>query len=141
MNKKTFYTRVDWWLWALIILATAIFVIAAIGISIWLAIAVGVLSLALLCSSIINIYYIIDGDTLIVHSGFTTQRYPIHSITYIKPVFGFLAMPAASTRRLAIRFTHRGILRSHMPLEVSPKDPEKFIAALKEINPAIEILA
>lgn len=41
--------------------------------------------------------------------------------------------------RVSIKFTDRSVLKSSMPLEISPKDRDGFMAQLKEINPAIVI--
>ena len=42
-----------------------------------------------------------------------------------------------SLDRVSIRFSDRKVLKSAMPIEISPKDRDGFIADLKKINPEI----
>jgi hypothetical protein len=44
-----------------------------------------------------------------------------------------------SCRRVSVKFTNRSVMKSAMPLELSPKDRDGFMKQLKEINPAIVI--
>ncbi len=62
--------------------------------------------------------------------------YPSKDVRYSK---GFLAAPALSSTRLAIRFTDRNILRSSLPLEISPLDRTGFVNRLLSVNPGITI--
>lgn len=65
---------------------------------------------------------------------------PIDKIESIKPTRSILASSALSFDRISIKFSDRKILKSSMPLEISPKDKEGFLKALKSINPKIKIL-
>lgn len=75
-----------------------------------------------------------------VTDSFVVRAYPIDNIQSVQKTFGILASPAGSTRRVAIRF--KGLKRpmTAMPLEVSPRDRDAFIAALIQVNPSIKIL-
>ena len=87
-----------------------------------------------------SIYYIVDGNQLIVYTFFIPRRYPIDKIKEIKPSNSILSAPATSiTRRLAITFTDRKILKSYMPLIISPDKQDEFISHLLSINPNIII--
>ena len=83
------------------------------------------LGLAILIPSLtglIGIWYAIEGNNLIVYQFFRPKRYPIKKIKDVRYSKGFLAAPALSSTRLAIRFTDRNILRSSRPRGRSPLD-------------------
>ncbi|WP_290147489.1 PH domain-containing protein [uncultured Duncaniella sp.] len=64
---------------------------------------------------------------------------PIDKIKEIKPTKSVLSSPATSlTHRLAITFTNRKILKSSIPLIISPVRQEEFIRHLLSINPEIK---
>ncbi|MDE7125110.1 MAG: PH domain-containing protein, partial [Muribaculaceae bacterium] len=85
-----------------------------------------------------GIYYRIDGDKLVVYSFFIPTAYPIDKIKEIKPTKSVLSSPATSlSHRLAISFTDRKILKSSIPLIISPVRQEEFIRHLLSINPEI----
>lgn len=109
--------------------------------SLWLVtLCLGMLAFVLLTFQ--GIYYRIDGDKLIVYSFFIPTAYPIDKIKEIKPTKSVLSAPATSlSHRLAITFTDRKILKSYMPLIISPVRQEEFIRHLRSINPEIKHLA
>lgn len=82
----------------------------------------------------IGIYYRIDGDKLVVYSFFVPTAYPIDKIKEIKPTKSVLSSPA-------ITFTDRNILKSSIPLIISPVHQEEFIQQLLSVNPQIKHLA
>lgn len=87
-----------------------------------------------------SIYYVIDGDSLIVHQLFTAKSYPIMKIKDVKPTDSVLSAPASSLKhRIAIRFIDKSVLKSTIPLIISPVRQTEFLAKLKEINPEINI--
>lgn len=96
--------------------------------------------LALVIGSLFTVYYRVEGDRLIVHQLFFTESYPIDKIASIERTKSWLSAPATSlTHRIAIRFTDRKVLRSAMPLVISPTPEHDFIRQLREINPAIAV--
>ena len=86
-----------------------------------------------------SVYYRIDGNKLVVYTFFIPQVYPIEQIKEIKPTKSVLSAPATSlNHRLAITFTDRSILKSTMPLIISPVRQDDFIGQLLAINPEIQ---
>jgi hypothetical protein len=75
-------------------------------------------------------YYVIDGATLVIRSSFLTWRVPIAEITRVTPTRNPLSSPALSLDRLQIEYGRKLIL-------VSPEEKERFIEALRAVNPAI----
>lgn len=95
-------------------------------------------ALAIILLILLSVYYRIDGDRLVVYSFFVPHSYPISKIKSVMKTKSILSAPATSfTHRLAVTFTDRKILRSCMPLLISPVRPEEFIRQLREINPDI----
>lgn len=88
---------------------------------------------------IVGCWYEIDGDQLVVYLFFRPNRFPIDKIAEVKKTTGILATAGMSCRRVSIKFADRSVLKSSMPLEISPKDRDGFIAELKEINPDIKV--
>ncbi len=94
--------------------------------------------LAFVLLTLVGIYYRIDGDKLVVYTFFIPTFYPIDKIKDIKPTKSVLSSPATSlTHRLAITFSDRKILKSSIPLIISPVRQEEFIRQLLSINPEI----
>jgi hypothetical protein len=75
-------------------------------------------------------YYVIEGPTLVIRSSGITWRVPIADIHSITPTRSPFSSPALSLDRLRIEYGGRRIL-------VSPDDRQKFIAALRSVNPSI----
>ena len=95
--------------------------------------------LACVLVTFLSIYYRVDGDKLVVYSFFIPTAYPIDKIKEIKPTKSVLSSPATSlTHRLAITFTDRKILKSSIPLILSPLRQYEFIRQLLSINPEIK---
>lgn len=98
-----------------------------------------IVMLAFVLVTFLSIYYRIDGDKLVVYSFFIPTAYPIDMIKEIKPTKSVISSPATSlTHRLAITFTDRKILKSTIPLIISPARQEVFIRHLLSINPEIK---
>jgi len=77
-------------------------------------------------------YYVIDGDTLVVHGGFIRWRVPIREITTVTPTRSPASSPALSLDRLRVDYGHKSIL-------ISPEDRARFLAMLRSVNPAITV--
>lgn len=87
----------------------------------------------------LSIYYRIDGDKLVVYSFFIPTAYPIDKIKEIKATKCVLSSPATSlSHRLAITFTDWKILKSSIPLIISPVRQEEFIRQLLSPKSSIE---
>lgn len=87
-----------------------------------------------------SVYYKIDGDRLVVYQFFIPTAYPIDKIKEIRKTKSILSAPATSlTNRLAVTFTERKVLKSSMPLIISPVRREEFISHILSINPDIMV--
>ena len=99
---------------------------------------IAVIMLAFILVTFLSVYYRIDGDKLVVYTFFTPTAYPIDKIKEIKHTKSVISSPATSlTHRLAVTFTDRKVLKSSMPLIISPVRQDDFIRELLSINPKI----
>lgn len=136
MKPIVYKSGIDWWVWLCVLFIVAMTVTVVINTSWIVAIALGGTMLVLLIF-MFGCWYTIDGNDLVVYQFFRPNRSPISKIKEVKKTVGYLATAGLSSKRVSIQFSDRSILKSSMPLEISPKDRDGFIAKLKEINPAI----
>ncbi len=136
----TFRSVWDWSTYTILSLTVAIcFVPTIIERDIISVIIGAALSLPIIFT-FLTTFYQIKGDTLLVRFAFISDKYPISKIASIAPTRSILSAPALSmTQRIAITFTDRTVLKSAMPLVISPADRQDFIDLLTAKNPNIEI--
>lgn len=139
MEKIVFKSRIDWWVWCLMIFSLVLVWVASIGTYWWLGLIYGVFFVVLWVVGIFGCWYAIEGDRLVVYQFFRPHYFPIAKIKEVKKTRGYLASAAMSARRVSIRFVDRSVMKSTMPLEISPKDRDAFIARLREVNPEIAV--
>ena len=138
MAKMVYKSRIDWWVWLVFLFMAGVTVTVAIDSTWWVVLSFG--GTMLICAFlIVGCWYEIDGDQLVVYQFFRPNRFPIDKIAEMKKTTGILATVGMSCRRVSIKFTDRSVMKSAMPLEISPKDRDGFMVKLKEINPAIVI--
>lgn len=138
MAKMVYKSRIDCWVWLVFLFMAGVTAAIAIDTTWWVALSFG--GTMLICAFlIVGCWYEIDGDQLVVYQFFRPNHFPIDKIAEMKKTTGILATAGMSCRRVSIKFTDRSVMKSAMPLEISPKDRDRFMVKLKEINPAIVI--
>lgn len=138
MKKTVYRSKIDWWVWLVTVGFLAVIWFSAMGMSWWYVVFVSGSTTVLYAWLLFGCWYEIDGGELVVYQFFRPTRFPIAKIKDVKKTTGYLATAGMSRHRVTISFTDRSVLRSSMPLEISPKDRDGFIAALISINPAIK---
>ena len=134
-----FHSRIDWWVWVMIVGTLAVIWYAAFDMDNWLfGTIMGCGMTVLFIFLILGCRYEIDGDNLVVYQFFRPTRFPISKIKDVKKTTGYLATAGMSHLRVSINFADRSVLKSFAPLEISPRDRDGFIARLIEINPDIK---
>ena len=139
--EQTYYnSKIDWWIPVIVIVTASVafigplidgeIFIVGLLLGIWLC----VMEIVMFASVK---YQICDGKLGIRNIFYKWEWFPIDKISEVKKSSGILSAPALSTKRISIKFSDKKILKSSMPLEISPKDRDGFIAQLKEINPNI----
>lgn len=138
MSKVLYKSRIDWWVWLTFLVMIGVTIALALGSTWWVMLSFG--GAMLICVFlIIGCWYEIDGEQLVVYQFFRPNRFPIKKISEVKKTTGYLATVGTSCRRVSITFTDRSVMKSAMPLEISPKERDKFITQLKEVNPNITV--
>jgi len=141
MDKKlVFRSKVDWWVWCVMLSLTATILAVAVSVSWIVTVLYTVLVLGLLGVGFFGCWYEIDRGTLIVYNLCRPMRLPIGKIAEVRYCKGFVAGPAMSLTRLSIKFSDRSVLKSSMPIEISPLDRDGFVAALLAVNPSIRVM-
>lgn len=142
MERKYYNTKVDWWVSCVVIFSVMVCFIGPMIdgetslIAFLLAFVVLIFEIVVFAS----VKYQIRGSELGIRNLFYRwEWFPIEKITEVKATKSVLSSSALSFDRLAIKFSDKKILKSSMPLEISPKDRDDFIARLKEINPSIVV--
>lgn len=141
MAKAVYYSKIDWWVWCVMILSYAVLIPLYIDTYWWLALIYGIFWTALYIVGFFGCWYEISGNNLTVYQFFRPNRFPIAKIKEIKYTTGYLATAGMSSQRVSIKFTDRSVMKSFMPLEISPKDRDGFCARLQSRNPGIRIIS
>ena len=129
MQTKTYKTRISVLLVLIILLIGIMPLFLPPKEDIIFVIAFPILILVLL-ASIVNIKYVIDGDTLKIYTFFWMHNdIDIKSIKKMEPSRCILSSPAASLKRLAIHYNKYDVVY------ISPRNQEDFI---NEINKRIK---
>lgn len=97
---------------------------------IWAVIGATLFTAVLIRTMAWPVRYVIDGDVLVVRSGFVKYRIVIGSILRIEPTRSVLSSPAWSLDRIRVFFRVGGGLESS--IMISPADRDGFLAALEQ---------
>lgn len=141
-HKTRYNTLLDWSTWLLIAFVEAVCLIPLCFDSDremrMVIIGVAVIFLIFMLILFKGIYFIIDGKNLVIYEFFRPTVLPIDKVESIAPIKTILACSATSlANRLAIKFSDRTVLKSSMPLIISPVRQKEFINQLLQINPRI----
>ncbi len=131
-------SRIDLWLLAIMLLYLSVLIFVCVTTT-WLSAPLGILCV-MAVAMLFSVWYEVDNDTLTVYNLFRPTRIPVGKIAEVRYCRGYLAGAAMSSKRLSIKMADRSVLRSSMPLEISPKDRDAFVDALLRINPSIRVI-
>lgn len=138
---RTIYrSRIDWWLWLVLVVCFVLVFICGTDLPWWCIALAEIGTVGFIVVSMFGTWYTIEGDTLSVYQFFRPLRLPILKIKEVRYCRGYLAGPALSSRRLSVSFTDRLVLKSAMPIEISPADRAAFVAHLLSINPNLKVV-
>ncbi|MDE5871205.1 MAG: PH domain-containing protein [Muribaculaceae bacterium] len=141
MEIRIYRSKIGWWVYALI---PFVFLCCMVGPILtdsdyWLGIVLAVPFCLFICYVIVSTKYAIRGNEFGVKGLIGWEWFPIDRIESITRTKSILASSALSINRIAIKFSDRSILKSSLPLEISPKDEKGFIADLLKSNPDIRV--
>ena len=131
MTDETFPSRVDAWLVVVVVGAVALVAVEALSafarspLEGWLNLGflAGMLALVLLVAYPCS--YTLTATQLVIRAGLVRWRIDYADITGVEPSRSLWSAPALSLRRVKVSYAGRFQL-------VSPRDRERFIAALNE---------
>ena len=141
MTIQHYSTKIDRWIIFVLGLSLVFFIsiLIWVGIEWYIVLIVALPMYGLVGLPCAGIYYVIKDDELGVKSNVSWRWYPIENINEVRKVKSILAAPAMSFTRVAIKFK-RGTTKTAVPLEISPKDRDKFIQDLLKVNPNIKVI-
>ena len=123
--------------YGLVIIILAIIIGSAIPLvspPIWPGLLINIMVLVFISHLLLNTYYVIDRNFLVVKSGFVVnKKIDINTIIIVSETNSIISAPAASFDRLEI------VYKQHNSILISPRDKTEFIDHIKRINPKIEI--
>ena len=142
MNIKIYSPKIGWSLYAVFVIFCGIIISILFTTPIeWFAIILLLTLSVFIYTLIVTTKYAIRDNELGVKIFYRWRWYPIDKIASIREITSIISTPTAlSPHRIAIKFSDPKVLKSHAPLEISPKEKNEFIAQLLEINPKIQIL-
>ncbi len=134
MEKQVYRSKMSKGIVVVIAVIAIGLLLAMILVKAWPAFLVDILLFAFMAHLFITTYYVIEGNTLKVRSGFIINiTIDIATITKIEPTNTVLSAPALSFDRLEVFYN------KYDSVVISPADKAGFIAKLKEMNPGIVV--
>lgn len=137
---KVYRSKVDWWLWGLIVgLVVMLLVVSVLSVPsrLWAVMLPSILPTLLVADMLCNTRYSIDTDRKVLHvkSGVLfVSKYDINKITTIEETRTWQSSPALSLDRVEVSLGKRA------SVIISPQNKDMFIQDLLSLNPAIEKL-
>jgi hypothetical protein len=131
--NQTYKSKISWWLFGSVFGLLLGFLVVGIWQAAWLAVLLlGAVELLLL-RLLTNTYYRLTPDTLYIVCGWPQQAIPVANIKRVVPSNSPASSAALSFDRLEISYN------KYDSVLISPTDKAGFLAALQQLNPAIQI--
>lgn len=140
--QQTYRPKIDWWVYLVLAIMVGG---ASVGAFMENNPLIGIIlggGLALLwLVAVSGVKYEIRDNQLGIRNFFRWTWIPIEKIATIERHHGVAVQGAVSAvlslDRVRMTLTDRSVLRSSMPIDISPKDADALMARLNEINPTI----
>jgi len=105
-----------------------------ISLRLWSGLLINIFILLFIVYIFLSTFYSINGNTLIVKSGFlVNKKIDIHKVELISESNSIVSAPAISFNKLDI------IYNGHERVMISPRHKKEFIGHMTRINPAIKV--
>lgn len=141
VSRTVYRSRVDLWIWLVGAVVLILLIVNAVYAPWYLALiqTVGVLSWPIIM--LFGVKYAIEGDELLVYQYFRCRPLPVAEIKEVIYSRGYANCVGLSKYRLTINFyDNHGLLKSCLPLAISPADRDAFVEQLLTINPDIKVV-
>lgn len=144
MERNEYSPEIDWWVYIVLIIMVSGCVLGLIYDGELIGgLVLGAGMLALWLFAVTGVKYKICNNRLGIRNFYRWTWIPIDKIASVEKLHGvYVQGPVSATLsldRVRITLSDRNVLKSSMPVDISPKDRDAFIIRLKEINPHIEI--
>lgn len=131
-----YYSKIDLWLVIVLLLGLSPAILPLFWDFDWISFLIDVAVVVFLVEMFRHTKYVIDGDQLIVKTGFLlSESCDIHQILSVKRTRTFLSAPALSLDRLRID------VKGGKLFVISPRRKKEFVEHLLKINPEIIVEA
>lgn len=138
-ERKVYKSKVDWWVYAVLAIMVVGCLVGPMIDGDNIAGIIVAASMAVMWTfCVTGMKYEINGNQLGIRNLYRWTWVPVEKICKVKKTRGGLATAAMSLDRVSISLSDRNVLKSSMPLIISPKDMDGFISELQRINPAIK---
>lgn len=129
-----YYSKVDWWLVTFLVVGMSPAVFPLFWTFDWVLLSIDVVVTLFLIEVFRNTKYVIDGEKLIVKTGFKlSSSCDICQIKSITKTRTLLSAPALSLDRLEVK------LKGGDVIVISPRKKRAFVEHLLKVNPQIVV--
>lgn len=129
-----YYSKVDWWLVTFLVVGMSPAVFPLFWTFDWVLLSIDVVVALFLIEVFRNTKYVIDGEKLIVKTGFKlSSSCDICQIKSITKTRTLLSAPALSLDRLEVK------LKGGDVIVISPRKKRAFVEHLLKVNPQIVV--
>ena len=129
-----YYSKVDWWLVTFLVVGMSPAVFPLFWTFDWVLLSIDVVVTLFLIEVFRNTKYVIDGEKLIVKTGFKlSSSCDICQIKSITKTRTLLSAPALSLDRLQVK------LKGGDVIVISPRKKRAFVEHLLKVNPQIVV--
>lgn len=129
-----YYSKVDWWLVTFLVVGMSPAVFPLFWTFEWVLLSIDVVVALFLIEVFRNTKYVIDGEKLIVKTGFKlSSSCDICQIKSITKTRTLLSAPALSLDRLEVK------LKGGDVIVISPRKKRAFVEHLLKVNPQIVV--
>lgn len=129
-----YYSKVDWWLVTFLVVGMSPAVFPLFWTFDWVLLSIDVVVALFLIEVFRNTKYVIDGEKLIVKTGFKlSSSCDICQIKSITKTRTLLSAPALSLDRLKVK------LKGGDVIVISPRKKRAFVEHLLKVNPQIVV--
>lgn len=132
---RTYPSKVDWWLAAVLVLSMAACVYASAHVVLvappgawWMLLLTGGVGVVLPLWLLLGTRYTLDQGQLLIRSGPFRWRVPVADITRITSTSNPLSSPALSLDRLRIEYGRGSAIM------ISPRDKEQFLREIEALR-------
>lgn len=139
METKYYKSKIDWWIYLVLVIMVCgcVFGLFYEG-EFWGGLILGGGMLILWLFAVTGVKYEIRDGQLGIRNFYRWTWIPVNKIASVEKLHGVFVQGAVSATlsldRVRMTLSDKSVLKSTMPIDISPEDRDGFIAQLKGIN-------